>query len=908
MLKFLMSQSDKSRLNFHFKAILLPCFASVFFFSTHMQAQSPGWGNTPSGWDDFKIGLVNDNSAIINTRTKKALEEGVKLHYRYIYVNNGADPTNNSLTWLFTPWGDYSKNSLDMGLRPAYVIYMLQEEGGAPALKQHILDANFMRNYFSSIRIVAEKSRGMKAIFVIEPDTWGYFLQNALEQQLESDPRNIPAAINNLGAGYEHLAGLPNSLSGVAQGVIRTIRKYAPDAYCGVLMSFWSVNGNGATGPAVPDGNKGMVYWNQGDVEFSAKRNADFAKQLLGTGSDRGDFIGVEKNGWSAGNWYVKQNRRDYYWNDTQNAKWVSWSKTLGQQVNLPLLGWQISIGHMGLPNTVNRYEDTFMPYFFTHTQEFMNAGFIGFLAGKGLADCTDYTNANGNASEPNGSAGDNGWFLEQLKAFDTHRPYLNGHTNNPAPTVSITSPVSGATFTTGQTITINATASDNGSITKVEFYADGTKLGEDATSPYTFTWTGATAGNHSLTSKATDNQGAITTSSEVSISVNNSNVGTIPGTIQSEAYSAMNGIQTETTTDTGGGLHVGRAEAGDWLDYSVNVTQSGSYTVGFRVASESGNGQFQILSGNTNLATVDVNATGGMQNWTTLTQTITLPGGNQTLRLQVVKGGFNINWMQFATGNSNQAPIVSLTTPANDAIYTAPASITLTATATDADGTIARVEFYRGTIQIGKVSTEPYSLTDSDVAAGTYTYSAKAFDNTGASTTSTSVSVTVSKPNSTGCAGIATYRENGGYVAGSRVTNGITIYECKPYPFTNWCNSSAWAYEPGTGLYWQDAWVLVGPCSSTAKKNPVSSDVRDSEVAVYPNPVLAGESLQLVLETVYPIVKVSAISLNGGKIYNFTYKNAQHITVDTSSLPKGAYVFKIETGLTVLTKKVIKQ
>ncbi len=47
---------------------------------------------------------------------------------------------------------------------------------------------------------------------------------------------------------------------------------------------------------------------------------------------------------------------------------------------------------------------------------------------------------------------------------------------------------------------------------------------------------------------------------------------GAIPGKIEAENYSAMNGIQTEPTTDTGGGLNVGWIHVGDWLDYNVNV------------------------------------------------------------------------------------------------------------------------------------------------------------------------------------------------------------------------------------------------------------------------------------------------------------------------------------------------
>jgi hypothetical protein len=122
----------------------------------------------------------------------------------------------------------------------------------------------------------------------------------------------------------------------------------------------------------------------------------------------------------------------------------------------------------------------------------------------------------------------------------------------------------------------------------------------------------------------------------------------TIPGTIQAESFSAMSGIQTETTTDTGGGLNVGYIDANDWMDYSVNVSSAGSYTVRFRVASAQTNRQFQLRQGSTTLCTVNVAGTSGWQNWTTLTATIALTAGAQTLRVTTSTGGFNLNWIQF--------------------------------------------------------------------------------------------------------------------------------------------------------------------------------------------------------------------------------------------------------------------
>lgn len=94
-----------------------------------------------------------------------------------------------------------------------------------------------------------------------------------------------------------------------------------------------------------------------------------------------------------------------------------------------------------------------------------------------------------------------------------------------------------------------------------------------------------------------------------------------------------------------------------------------------------------------------------------------------------------------------NQSPYVILTSPVSGAVFTAPAVVALTATATDADGTIARVDFYNGTTLLGTDTTAPYAFDWSSVAAGSYSVTAVARDNAGATTVSGSVSVTVSAP-----------------------------------------------------------------------------------------------------------------------------------------------------------------
>lgn len=87
--------------------------------------------------------------------------------------------------------------------------------------------------------------------------------------------------------------------------------------------------------------------------------------------------------------------------------------------------------------------------------------------------------------------------------------------TNVGMPVVVLTAPANGTTQSEGGNFGITATASENGgTISKVEFYADTTKIGEADAAPYTMTWTDPDPGTYVLTAKATDAVGTIATAS----------------------------------------------------------------------------------------------------------------------------------------------------------------------------------------------------------------------------------------------------------------------------------------------------------------------------------------------------------------------------------------------------------
>ncbi len=91
----------------------------------------------------------------------------------------------------------------------------------------------------------------------------------------------------------------------------------------------------------------------------------------------------------------------------------------------------------------------------------------------------------------------------------------------NAAPAVSLTSPTNGASYAAGDPIPLSASAADSdGTITKVEFFAGTNLIGTRTQAPYTFDWISAPSGSHAFSAKATDDLGAVTTSSPVTVTV----------------------------------------------------------------------------------------------------------------------------------------------------------------------------------------------------------------------------------------------------------------------------------------------------------------------------------------------------------------------------------------------------
>jgi plastocyanin len=94
----------------------------------------------------------------------------------------------------------------------------------------------------------------------------------------------------------------------------------------------------------------------------------------------------------------------------------------------------------------------------------------------------------------------------------------------------------------------------------------------------------------------------------------------------------------------------------------------------------------------------------------------------------------------------ANVPPTISITNPPDGATFSAPASFTLAATASDSDGTVTNVQFLNGASSLGNVASSPYSVSVNNLSAADYLFSAVATDNGGLSATN-SITVHVVTP-----------------------------------------------------------------------------------------------------------------------------------------------------------------
>lgn len=336
----------------------------------------------------------------------------------------------------------------------------------------------------------------------------------------------------------------------------------------------------------------------------------------------------------------------------------------------------------------------------------------------------------------------------------------------NIPPTVSITSPSNGDVFSDPATIAITAVANDaDGTVTKVEFFSNGVKIGEDLTAPYTFNFS-PNIGIYNVVAIATDNDGESTTSTTVSVEVEEEQVGgcTVAAWTSSSIYTggdqaSYNGILYQAKWWTQGAQPDLNSSA--YAVWSVvGPCSQGNIAPQVSVTAP-GNGSVYTAPATINISANASDADGSIVNVEFFING-TLVGSDASAPYNY-SSTFTIgNYSVYAIAEDNNGakttsstvsftveeavnilPTVAVTSPANGSVFTDPAIVSIDADASDSDGSISKVDFYINGSLVSTDATAPYSMTSS-LAIGTYTVYAIAEDNEGATSTSASVNFTV--------------------------------------------------------------------------------------------------------------------------------------------------------------------
>ena len=384
-------------------------------------------------------------------------------------------------------------------------------------------------------------------------------------------------------------------------------------------------------------------------------------------------------------------------------------------------------------------------------------------------------------------------------------------------PTVTITNPPDNTIYGEPAEIFMNAkvTSQDmDGSITKVEFYNGAKLLHTENSAPFNYTWNNVSIGNYTIIAKTTFSSGKMITSAPVHVSVTDK-----PSPI---SISIPSNILDYTS----------------WARIKINATVTDPDSTIKKVEFYHSNGSYQYL------LHTELKFPYGFL-WTYV------PAGNHTIIAKAIDDSGKVttsNAINVSVVEENVPPVVSIASPVADTIYTGPATIRLIAEAKDPNDRIGKVEFYNGTALLRTEYYYPYTYSWANVQPGTYTITAKAYDDKGLSATSEPVTVTVD-------------------------ASSLPIVKSKPVSENNKAD-------------------LKGALSLTLSPNPARSTLQ-----------ISTKSLQLNKPSTISVISAS------GVVMKTIQSNASDkvVQLDVSSLISGVYTVKVVSGDKVMYKRFVK-
>ena len=275
----------------------------------------------------------------------------------------------------------------------------------------------------------------------------------------------------------------------------------------------------------------------------------------------------------------------------------------------------------------------------------------------------------------------------------------------------------------------------------------------------------------------------------------------------------------------------------------------------------------------------------------------------------------------------ANSPPLINISSPTKSTAFIAPATITIDASVSDADGVVTKVEFYNGIVKLGERTSAPWSYTGKEVKEGSYTITAAATDNSEFRTVSSAVTVVVEKAapavNLAPSIAIATPLNNVSFEAPATVTltadatdpdgsitrveylaDGVKIGESfvPPFTFTLQCDTAG-IFEI-TAVAWDN---LNATATSTPVTISFNLKLEFPDLAnLYPSPNNGVFTIEFnPLPGSLSENRLTILSLTGKTVFASQISDEEtYKYIDISDAVPGIYIMQITDGNSVLTAK----
>lgn len=305
----------------------------------------------------------------------RSFEPGPKnkrVDARYIYLNGG--PYNGWDTWSNVRGGraiNYIRESKKLGMIPFFVYYNIPDGGESYFTDlEHIRSASYMADYYKQLKftldILRAEAPDETVGIILEPDFLGYMAQNA-----NAPASGIQAMTNAAYSSGVLTRGVDPDFPDTVQGVVRSINyiisKYAPQAYFGWQMNLWASPAGGWTTP-IP-GNGLMHKTDSIGVAVGRPLIYNEARAITqyylnaGVTSYGAKFLSIDKYGLDAASAEANAAQSPagsiWFWNNDHWGNYLTFVRAMHETANLPVVLWQLPVGHINSSLAVNPYSNT---------------------------------------------------------------------------------------------------------------------------------------------------------------------------------------------------------------------------------------------------------------------------------------------------------------------------------------------------------------------------------------------------------------------------------------------------------------------------------------------------------------------------------------------------------------------